>query len=101
ANDAMPTAPSPVGGPVVSVERLTKAYGRRAPALSEVSLEIGEGVTGLLGPNGAGKSTLLQCVLGLLRDFSGRATVLGLDARRDRLAIRRRVGYMPEADSIL
>jgi ABC-2 type transport system ATP-binding protein len=58
-------------------------------------------VTGLLGPNGAGKSTLLQCVLGLLRDYSGTATILGLDARRDRLAIRRRVGYMPEADSIL
>jgi len=88
-------------GPVVSVERLTKAYGRRPPALVEVSLAIGEGVTGLLGPNGAGKSTLLQCVLGLLRDFSGTATVLGLDTRRDRLAIRRRVGYMPEADAIL
>jgi len=89
------------GGAVLSVEGLTKAYGRRPPALTEVSLEVREGVTGLLGPNGAGKSTLLQCVLGLLRDFSGTATVLGLDARRDRLAIRRRVGYMPEADSLL
>ncbi|MBL9087787.1 MAG: ABC transporter ATP-binding protein [Planctomycetia bacterium] len=86
---------------IVTVTNLTKAYGRRPPALVDVSLEFREGVTGLLGPNGAGKSTLLQCVLGLLRDFSGRATVLGLDARRQRLDIRRRVGYMPEADALL
>jgi ABC-2 type transport system ATP-binding protein len=84
---------------VVAVERLTKSYGGRPPALEDVSLEIGPGVTGLLGPNGAGKSTLLQCVLGLLRDFRGTVNVLGLDARRDRMAIRRRVGYMPESDS--
>jgi ABC-2 type transport system ATP-binding protein len=84
---------------VVTVDHLTKAYGRRPPALAEVSLEVQEGVTGLLGPNGAGKSTLIQCVLGLLRDYSGSATILGLDSRRDRLAIRRRVGYMPEADA--
>jgi ABC-2 type transport system ATP-binding protein len=86
---------------VVAVSRLTKAYGSRPPALTDVTLEVGTGITGLLGPNGAGKSTLLQCVLGLLRDFHGEASVLGLDARRDRLAIRRRVGYMPESESLL
>jgi ABC-2 type transport system ATP-binding protein len=86
---------------VVVVEHLTKRYGKRPPALTDVSLEVREGVTGLLGPNGAGKSTLIQCVLGLLRDFTGDAKILGLDARRDRLAIRRRAGYMPEADSVL
>ena len=86
---------------VVTVRNLTKAYGRRPPALVDVSLEFREGITGLLGPNGAGKSTLLQCVLGLLRDFTGAAEVLGLDARRQRLEIRRRVGYMPEADALL
>jgi ABC-2 type transport system ATP-binding protein len=86
---------------IVSVEHLSKSYGRRPPALSDVTLEVGPGITGLLGPNGAGKSTLIQCVLGLLRDFTGEATVLGLDARHDRLAIRRRVGYMPEVDALL
>jgi len=86
---------------IVRVDRLTKAYGPRPPALTDVTLEVSEGITGLLGPNGAGKSTLLQCVLGLLRDFHGDATILNLDARRDRLAIRRRVGYMPESDSLL
>lgn len=86
---------------VVSVSHLSKSYGGRPPALSDVTLEFGEGVTGLLGPNGAGKSTLIQCVLGLLRDYAGEVTVLGLDARRDRLEVRRLVGYMPEADSFL
>jgi ABC-2 type transport system ATP-binding protein len=86
---------------IVTVRNLTKSYGRRRPALIDVSLDVGEGVTGLLGPNGAGKSTLLQCVLGLLSSYSGSVTVLGLDARRDRFAVRRRVGYMPEADALV
>jgi ABC-2 type transport system ATP-binding protein len=86
---------------VVRLDSLTKAYGARPPALRDVTLEIGEGVTGLLGPNGAGKSTLIQCVLGLLPDYTGAATVLGLDARRQRRAVRRRVGFMPEADTYL
>jgi ABC-2 type transport system ATP-binding protein len=86
---------------VVAVRGLTKSYGRRPPALQDVTLEFGEGVTGLLGPNGAGKSTLMQCVLGLLPDWTGEVTVLGLDARRDRREIRRRVGFMPEVDAYL
>ncbi len=86
---------------VVSVHGLTKAYGARPPALSDVTLEFPEGVTGLLGPNGAGKSTLIQCVLGLLRDWRGEVSVLGVDARKDRMEVRRRVGYMPEADSYM
>jgi ABC-2 type transport system ATP-binding protein len=88
-----------VTGTILDTEGLTKAYGRRPPALRDVTLSIGEGVTGLLGPNGAGKSTLLQCVLGLLPDWSGSVRVLGLDAHRDRKGIRRRVGFMPETDA--
>jgi ABC-2 type transport system ATP-binding protein len=87
--------------PIVEIRGLTKSYGRRPPALRDVTLEIGEGVTGLLGPNGAGKSTMIQCVLGLLRGWSGDVKVLGLDARRQRFAIRRRVGFMPETDTYL
>jgi ABC-2 type transport system ATP-binding protein len=87
--------------PVVSLRTLTKSYGGGPPALRDVTLEIEGGVTGLLGPNGAGKSTMIQCVLGLLPDFEGDATVLGLDARRQRRAIRRRVGFMPETDAYL
>jgi ABC-2 type transport system ATP-binding protein len=86
---------------VVALQDLSKAYGSGPDVLQDLTLEIPPGVTGLLGPNGAGKSTLLQCVLGLLPDYRGRVTVLGLDARRDRRAIRRRVGFMPESDATL
>ncbi len=86
---------------IVDVRNLTKSYGGRPPALRDVTLSIPEGVTGLLGPNGAGKSTLLQCVLGLLRGFSGEVTVLGVDARRHPRQARRRVGFMPETDAWL
>ena len=85
---------------VVDLRGVRKAYGA-VEALREVTFSIGEGVTGLLGPNGAGKSTLLLCVLGLLPDWSGEASVLGLDARRQRREIRRRVGFMPEQDARL
>ena len=84
---------------VLAVRGLTKSYGGRPPALVDVTLEVGPGVTGLLGPNGAGKSTLLQCVLGLLRGFTGEVEVLGLDARREPRAVRRRVGFMPETEA--
>lgn len=86
---------------ILEIRGLTKAYGKRPPALRDVTLSIEKGVTGLLGPNGAGKSTLIQCVLGLLPDFDGDVQVLGLDARRDRREIRRRVGFMPEFDAYL
>jgi ABC-2 type transport system ATP-binding protein len=86
---------------VIEVSGLSKSYRGKPFALRDVTLEVGPGVTGLLGPNGAGKSTLLQCVLGLLSGFSGEVAVLGLDARRERREIRRRVGYMPEADAYL
>ncbi len=86
---------------IVALRNITKAYGSRPPALRDVTLEIQPGVTGLLGPNGAGKSTLIQCVLGLLPDFEGDVSVLGLDARRQRREVRRRVGFMPESDTYL
>jgi ABC-2 type transport system ATP-binding protein len=52
-------------------------------------------VLGFLGPNGAGKSTTMRLLLDQIRPTAGRATVLGLDARADSLAVRRRVGYLP------
>ncbi len=86
---------------VLRARGLTKSYGGQPPALDDVTLEVPPGITGLLGPNGAGKSTFLQCVLGLLPDYRGEAEVLGLDARRKRREIRRRVGFMPELDAYL
>lgn len=62
---------------MISVESLSKSYGKNA-VLHDVSLSVPDGaVTGLLGPNGAGKSTLMRCVLGLDRPSGGGATVDG------------------------
>ena len=59
-----------------------------------------KGATGLLGPNGAGKSTFLKTILGLIQATSGEGTVLGHDIRTEGAAIRARIGYMPEYDSL-
>jgi ABC-2 type transport system ATP-binding protein len=56
------------------------------------------GPTGLLGPNGAGKTTLLKTLLGFLRPDRGSMVAFGLDPGERPLDVRRRIGYMPEAD---
>jgi len=79
----------------IRTEALTKRYGS-ARGILDVSLDVHAGeIFGFLGPNGAGKTTLIRTLLDLLRPSSGSATVLGLDARRDAVAIHRRVGYLP------
>jgi ABC-2 type transport system ATP-binding protein len=83
---------------LLSAERLTKRYGR-VVALDDVSFDIHDGITGLLGENGAGKSTAMKLFLGLLRPTAGRVTVLGRDAARE-VAVRARIGYMPEHDCL-
>ncbi len=89
---------------------LTKHYGHREPpihtpghrpaglirALEDLSISVREGeIFGFLGPNGAGKSTTIRLLLGYLHPTAGSATVLGFDAVRDTVEIRRRVGYLP------
>ena len=86
------------GDALVAVERLTKHYGKHV-ALDDVSFTIRDGITGILGENGAGKSTAMKILLGLVRATSGRATVLGQDASAD-VAVRARIGYMPEHDCL-
>ncbi|MDF1502745.1 ABC transporter ATP-binding protein [Roseisolibacter sp. H3M3-2] len=84
--------------PILEADRLTKRYGSHV-ALDDVSFTIGEGVTGLLGENGAGKSTSIKAFLGLVRPTSGAARVLGEEAHTS-LAVRSRLGYMPEHDCL-
>jgi ABC-2 type transport system ATP-binding protein len=64
-----------------------------------VSFAVGPGVTGLLGPNGAGKTTLLRVVATAIVPDSGELAVLGHDPRTGpgRLAVRRRLGYLPQS----
>ena len=79
----------------IETSELTKRYGS-ARGIDEVSMMVRSGeVFGFLGPNGAGKSTTIRTLLDFQRPTSGEALVLGLDSRRDSVAIRRRVGYLP------
>jgi ABC-2 type transport system ATP-binding protein len=85
--------------PVISTAGLTKHYGT-VHALTDLTVDVGEGVTGLVGANGAGKSTLIKILLGLLEPTGGHARVLGHDIEQDSQEIRRLVGYMPEHDCL-
>jgi ABC-2 type transport system ATP-binding protein len=81
--------------PAIETSHLTKYYGK-SRGIIDVDLTVGTGqIFGFLGPNGAGKSTTIRLLLDLIRPTSGTARVLGLDARRDRLAIDRRIAYVP------
>ena len=80
---------------VIRSENLSKRYGRRL-GIDGVGIEVRGGeIFGYLGPNGAGKTTTIRLLMGFLRADRGRAEILGLDARRDGVAVRRRVGFLP------
>ncbi|MHC1679942.1 MAG: ABC transporter ATP-binding protein [Methanomassiliicoccales archaeon] len=70
-------------------------------ALDNFSIEVPKGIVGLLGPNGAGKSTFIKTVLGLVSFDSGDIKISGMDPRTEVMAIRDRVGYMPENDCLV
>lgn len=82
---------------IIELERLTVDFGKQR-VLDGVSLQFSGGSMGLLGPNGAGKSTLLKTLLGFITPKSGEGKLLDLDIRTQQLAIRKKVGYMPEND---
>ncbi|WP_203923723.1 ABC transporter ATP-binding protein [Rugosimonospora africana] len=84
---------------LIETRSLTKRY-PRVTALDAFTVDIEPGIIGLVGANGAGKSTLIKTLLGLSSPTSGTIRVLGLDPARDGEAIRGRVGYMPEHDSL-
>ncbi len=85
---------------IIEADGLTKRYGS-VLALDGLTTQIPEGPIGLLGPNGAGKTTFLRLLLGLLRPTTGRGSVLGFDIRARPLAVRERIGYMPEHDCLI
>ena len=74
---------------------LTKDYGA-GRGLFDLDLEVAEGeVFGFLGPNGAGKTTTIRLLMGLIHATRGTATIFSLDSRRDSVAIKRLVGFVP------
>jgi beta-exotoxin I transport system ATP-binding protein len=84
------------GGRVSSVGRRGRSRSAGVRALEDLTVAVEPGeIFGFLGPNGAGKSTAIRLLLGFLQPTAGRASVLGFDAVRDSVEIRRRVGYLP------
>jgi ABC-2 type transport system ATP-binding protein len=80
----------------IELSDITKRYGD-VTALDGVSLSVAEGeIFGFLGPNGAGKSTTIDILLDFVRPTAGSASVLSHDAQADSLAVRRRVGVLPD-----
>ncbi len=85
--------------PVISVQNLGKSYD--SPVLRNITFDIQPGeIVGYIGPNGAGKSTTIKILCGLIPEFDGEGTVLGLDIRRDNIEIKKRIGYIPENASL-
>jgi ABC-2 type transport system ATP-binding protein len=81
---------------VIEARDLTKRYNGTA-VVNGISFSVARGeIFGLLGPNGAGKTTTILMLLGLSDISSGQARVLGYDPTREPLAVKRRVGYLPD-----
>ena len=85
---------------LLEVEDLSKTYGGGVRALDGLTLSLAPGVIGLVGANGAGKSTFFRILLGLSRPDTGTAIVDGIDVGQDPIAVRSRLGYMPEHDCL-
>ena len=81
--------------PLIELDGLTQAYGSLV-VLNGLTATIPRASIGLVGANGAGKSTLMRTLLGILKPTAGAARVLGLSVSDDTIAMRARVGYMPE-----
>jgi ABC-2 type transport system ATP-binding protein len=90
------TAASPV--PLLEVCEVSKWFGSLV-AVSDVSFDVGPGVTALLGPNGAGKSTMLRMLCGLARPSKGTVRILGRDPRSD-VGVTREVGLVPQQETV-
>ncbi len=86
--------------PLIELDGVSHHYGVLR-ALHEVTFSVEPGAIGLIGQNGAGKSTLLKILLGLLQPSQGSGTVLGFDIRRQSRPLRSRIGFMPEAESLI
>jgi ABC-2 type transport system ATP-binding protein len=79
----------------IATQGLTKDYGA-GHGIFDLDLTVEEGeVFGYLGPNGAGKTTTIKLLMGLIHATRGSATIFGLDADRDAVALKHKIGYVP------
>src|SRR5215831_18404912 len=91
--------------PLISLTAVTRNFGAFT-ALQDITLSLPPGRIGLLGPNGAGKSTLLKILMGLIPPTAGAGRVLDQELGGDgdsegNWRLRRLIGFMPEADSLV
>ncbi len=81
---------------MIEVEHLSKIYGS-TPAITDVTFNVEPGeILGFLGPNGAGKTTTMRILAGYLPATNGTAKIAGYDVHENSLAVRQRIGYLPE-----
>lgn len=86
--------------PAISIQGLTKFYGRDL-GVEGVTFDVFPGeVIGFLGPNGAGKTTTMRSLVGLLNITSGRAQILGQEVGVAASALRAKIGYLPGAPAL-
>src|SRR5688572_11760975 len=84
----------------IEVRQLLKLYGEQK-AVNHISFSVNKGeIVGFLGPNGAGKSTTMKMITGYLEPDEGAITVSGIDVRKDPLAAKKKVGYLPESNAL-
>jgi ABC-2 type transport system ATP-binding protein len=84
----------------IEVKALTKIYGDQK-AVDAISFNINKGeIVGFLGPNGAGKSTTMKMITGYLAPDEGDITVSGIDVKKDPLASKKKIGYLPESNAL-
>ena len=82
---------------MIEIDHLSKRFGA-THAVRDVSFHVKRGeVIGLLGPNGSGKTTIMRVLTGFFPPTSGSARVAGYDAAEQSLALRRKIGYLPES----
>jgi ABC-2 type transport system ATP-binding protein len=82
---------------MINVKNLTKMYGEQK-AVDDISFEVKKGeILGFLGPNGAGKTTTMRIITCYMLPTVGTVDVDGIDIHEDSLAIRQKIGYLPES----
>ncbi len=84
----------------IEVTHLSKHYGQQK-AVNNVSFSVKKGeIVGFLGPNGAGKSTTMKMITGYLQADGGMAKISGVDVAAEPIAIKKKIGYLPEANPL-
>ena len=81
---------------MIEADHLSKIYGTTS-AIQDITFSVEKGeILGFLGPNGAGKTTTMRILTGYLPATSGTARIAGFEVHEDSMAVRQRIGYLPE-----